>query len=213
MRTSSSIISVDRQPARGVDDHQVAAGAAGLLDAVARDRHGVRRALLAVHRDADLGAEHRELLGGRRAVDVAGHQQRGPALRVEVARELGRAGRLAGSLQPGHQHDRRRTRCERQGDVGLAHQGGELVRDDLHDLLVRRQGLHHLGAPRPLADRRGELLHHGQGDVRLEQGEADRPHRGVDVGRGELAPAPQAGEDTLQFLGERVEHRQPVTLA
>ncbi len=75
-----------------------------------------------------------------------------------------------------------------------------------------RERVHHLGALGARRDRRGQLLDHGQADVRLEQRQADRAHRLVDVGVGELAPALQAGEDPLQLVGERVEHRQPLTL-
>ena len=51
------------------------------LDPAPRDRGGVG-ALLAVHRDADLRPEHRQLLGRGRPVHVAGHEHRGAALGV-----------------------------------------------------------------------------------------------------------------------------------
>ena len=154
-----------------------------------------------------------QLLGGGRAVHVAGHEHRRAALGVEVARELGRAGRLARALQARHQDDGRRLGRQRQGDVGLAHQRGQLVAHDLHDLLVGRERLHHLGALGARRDGRRQLLHHRQADVGLEQRQPDRPHRRVDVGLGELPAAPQAGEDPLQLVGERVEHGRPAMLA
>ena len=43
-------------------------------------------------------------------------------------------------------------------------------------------------------------------DVRLEQGEADLAHGGVDVGLGDAAAAGQAGEGLAQAVTERVEH-------
>ena len=177
MRTSSSIISASmvRRPAVSTITRS-RPGLAGRLDAVARDGDRVA-ALLAVHRDVDLLAQHGQLLGGRRAVDVAGHEHRGAPLGAEVPRQLGAAGGLAGALQAGHQHDRGRLGRERQGDVGLAHQRRQLLADDLHDLLVRGQRVHHLGALGARGDGGRELLDHGQADVRLEQRQADRAHR------------------------------------
>ncbi len=110
-RTSSISVVVDRQPAGGVDDDDVAPEALGLGERRRGDRHRVGR--LAEDGDADLAAEHAELLDGGRALQVGADEQRVAALLLEPAGELGRGGRLAGALQPGEQHDRRRLRPHR----------------------------------------------------------------------------------------------------
>ena len=76
----------------------------------------------------------------------------------------------------------------RQPRRGAAHQGRELLVDDLDDLLVRRQRRHDLAARRPRLDRIGQLLDDRQADVRLEQRQPDRPHRLVDVRRRSACP-------------------------
>ena len=132
--------------------------------------------------------------------------QRRAALGLEVLGQLGAAGRLAGALEPGHQHDGGRPGRHRQAHVGAAHQRGQLLVDDLDDLLVRGQRGHDLRPGGPLLDRPGELLDHGQADVGLEQGQADGPHGLVDVALAEPSPALEAGERSLQLVGQRVEH-------
>src|SRR5690242_21282992 len=57
------------------------------------------------------------------------------SLLPKVAREFAGRGRLAGALKTGHQDDRRRPGRERDVAGGAAHQLGELVGDDLDDLL------------------------------------------------------------------------------
>ena len=51
-----------------------------------------------------------------------------------------------------------------------------------------------------------ELLDHRQGDVGLEQRDADLARGGVDVGLGELALAPQVLEGVGKAVGESGEH-------
>ena len=57
-----------------------------------------------------------------------------------------------------------------------------------------------------LADAGHEVADDLEVDVGLEQGEADLPQDLVDLGLAEPAPAPEAGEDALEPVGERVEH-------
>ena len=91
-----------------------------------------------------------------------------------------------------------------EGELGVAaaHERDELLVDDLHDLLRRREALHDLGAERALLDVRHELAHDLEVDVGLEQRQADLAHGGVDVLGGELAVALEALHDALQAVGE-----------
>ncbi len=72
---------VDAEPARGVEDHDVADLALGRLDALAGDVRDAGPERGAVDRDVELLAEGLELVGSRRAVGVRGDEQRagGPA--------------------------------------------------------------------------------------------------------------------------------------
>ncbi len=121
--------------------------------------------------------------------------------------ELAGGGRLAGALQAGEQHDRRRARSERDSDGRPAHQRGELLVDDLHDDLARVQATDHVLAEAAPLDRLRERLDDLEVDVRLEQREADLAHRAVDVLLGQRPVGTQIGEGCLKLLGEGVEHR------
>ena len=70
---------VDRQAAGGVDDEDVAAEAAGLLQALGRGDDRV--AGLGEHGHVDLAAERAQLLDGGRALEVGADEQRVAALR------------------------------------------------------------------------------------------------------------------------------------
>ena len=88
---------------------------------------------------------------------------------------------------------------------GAAHQRGELLVDDLDDLLAGVELRRDLGAERALLDRRHELLDDPEVDVGLEQREADLAHGLVDVVLGQRAVGTDVGERVLELLGEGVE--------
>jgi len=58
---------------------------------------------------------------------------------------------------------------------------------DLHDLLARREALHHLGAEGALLHVGDELAHHLEVDVGLQQRDADLAHGRIDVLVAQLA--------------------------
>ena len=129
---------VDLQPARGVDDDHAIARAPRLLDAGARDLHDVLRrrdrrtpGRRAACRASRAGRSRRD--GTRRAAIEA----RLPSLALQLARELGGGGRLARALQPDQHDDRRRDGAELEPLAPLAEHRGELVVDDLDELLRR----------------------------------------------------------------------------
>ena len=87
---------------------------------------------------------------------------------------------------------------ERQVAAAAAHQLGELVGDDLHDLLARVERREHVLPERPLLHRGRELLDDLEVDVRLEQREAHLAHRLVDVVLGQLAARADVAERGLK---------------
>jgi len=199
---------VDVQPARGVDDRHVAVGARE-LDPVAGDGDGVDVRAGRIHGNPDAFGERRELVDGGGAIDVGGDEDRALAVLLEVLRELGAGRRLAGTLQTGHEDDRRRMPTEGEPRIAGAHERRELLIDDLDDLLRRGEALHHLGAQGALPDVGDEVTHDLEVDVGLEQSQTDLAHRRVDVVGGELAAPSQVLEGVLQAVGKSVEHACP----
>ena len=80
-----------------------------------------------------------------RTVHVAGHQQRPLAeLAAHQARQLGAVGGFTGALQTHHHHNGGTLGGKGQPSIGAAHQGRQLLIDDLDDLLTGGQGVQHL---------------------------------------------------------------------
>ena len=77
--------------------------------------------------------------------------------------------------------------------------------DDPEDGLVGGEALQHVLAGGSGADSLDDPLRDLEVDVRLEEGEADLPERGVDLGLGEDTLAAQGPEDPLQPLAQRFE--------
>ena len=63
-----------------------------------------------------------------------------------------------------------------------------------------------LGSERALTDGPGELPHHADGDVRIQQGTPDLADRGIDVGLGQPPLAAQGLEGGGQSIGKGGEH-------
>jgi len=201
-------LGINGQTAGGVDDHHVATGAAGLGQGSGGDHHRIADARRdhivggGVHRHVHLGGQGAQLGDGSGPLKVGTDQHRVAALGLEPAGQLGRVGRLAGTLKAGHQHDGRRLGGEADADRFTAERGGELLVDDLDDLLsgVERPG--QLLAHRPLADAALQRLDDGQVDVGFQQRQADFSQHLVDVGLGELPLAAQLGEDAFKTVGQ-----------
>ncbi len=202
-------LGVDTEPAGGVDDDDVAGGAAGVLDRVAGHLHRVADAvagLRGVHLDAGPATEHLELPDGVGALEVGGDQQRLVALALEPAGQLAGERRLTGTLEAGQHDHGRRVLGELEPPPLAAEDVDQLLVDDLDDLLGRVERLGDLGAARPLLDVRDEALDHRQGDVGLQQRQPDLARGGVDVGVGEPALAAELGEDPGQAVTQGVKH-------
>ncbi len=98
---------VDRQPAGRVEDDDVAAVLASLVDSVAAHADGVLRAALGVKADVELLTEDLQLVDGRRPLQIRRYEHRPLALGLDLLGELRTGGGLTGTLQAGHQDDRR----------------------------------------------------------------------------------------------------------
>jgi len=193
------------QPAGGVYDHEVPHGGDRLLHALPGDLDRIP-AVLAVHRNAELGGERFELVGRRRTVHVAGDEQRAPPLLLEKARKLGRGCGLAGALET-HQHDDGRDPAgEHEPGLGASHQGRELLQDDLHHHLSGCEALQDVLADGALADGRNKGLDRLEVHVGLEKRHTHFAHGGVDIGLREDASSGELAEDRLQPVREILKH-------
>src|SRR5699024_11746348 len=124
--------------AGGVEDNDVVAVVFGVLDRVFGDLHRADGSHLkdgGVH----LCADHLQLLNRSRTVDVTGDQQRAASLLAEHFGKLCRVGGLTGTLQTAHHDDGWNLGRKVDAAVGGAHQLGQLVANDLDDLLCRGQ--------------------------------------------------------------------------
>ena len=194
------------QPAGRVHDHDVAALRGRRLDAVARDGDRVAARAALEHGHVDLASERLELLDRGRALQVAGHERGLQALLDEQVRELAGGRRLAGALQAAEEDDGRRLGGERELRARGSEQLGQLLVDDLHDLLAGCQAREHLLADRALAHGGDERLDHAEVDVGLEQGEPDLAHRPIDVFLAQGSTRAQVAQRGLQLVGKRLEH-------
>src|SRR5207249_518132 len=125
----------------------------------------------------------------------------------DLARQLGRRGRLARALEAGEEDDGRAA-PELERPIARRQERGELLVDDAGDLLAGGQALEDLGADRTFADTGDEVLDDLEVHVRLEQCEADLTHRRVDVLRGHAAAARQRGERRAQAFAQCIEHAE-----
>ena len=178
----------------------------GRLDAVARDGDRIAAGAALEDGHVDLPAERLELLDGGRALQVAGHERGLQALLDEQVRELAGGRRLARSLQAAEQDHGRRLGGERELRARRSEQLGQLLVDDLDDLLAGRQARQHLLADGALAHGGDERLDDAEVDVGLEQGEPDLAHRAIDVFLAQRSARAQVAQGGLQFVRKRLEH-------
>ena len=185
------------QPPGGVQDHCVKALGIGRFHGRAGDVHRVLGRLGGMHCHPDIGPQALELLDGRGPLHVRGHEIWLLALPLEALGQLARGGGLAGALEA-HQHDRhRRFAAQIQPGRLPAQECGELLVDDLDDLLGRGQRPHDLFPHRPLPDALDEGLGDLIVDVGFKQSQAHLAQGLAHLGLIELAPAFQLLEDGL----------------
>ena len=126
--------------------------------------------------DTHFASEGFQLANRRRTVDVGADHQDGFFLPLfKEAREFGDRGRLTCTLQTRHHDYGRRLDVQIEGFITLAHDAFQLLLDNFHKDLARRQTALHLLANGTLADALNKVLHHRQGDIRLQQRHAHFP--------------------------------------
>ena len=135
---------VDREAAGRVEDDDgdallLGAGHAGTADG---DRIGdpVRH----MHRHADLPAEHRQLLDGRRSLQVGSHEHHASSLLLDPLRQLAAGGRLARALQAAKHQDGGLARLQVERVVHRPHEVDQFLVHDADELLGRIERLEHL---------------------------------------------------------------------
>ena len=126
-----------------------------------------------------------------------------------MTRQLGRCRRLARTVQPDHQDDRRGRRPRRDLVVPPVEDGRKLLVRDLDDLLTRTQALEHVLRQRPLAYLPDERPRHPEVHVRFQQRHADLPQRRVNVALRQPALVPKPVEDSVQLFRQRLKHGRP----
>ena len=147
-------------------------------------------------------AEHAKLLLRRGPARIErGHQHFLLVAGLEPLAELGGGGGLARALQADQHHHHRR----RGGEVDALRVGAEhahqLVMDDLDDHLAGGDGAHHLLADGLRLHGVGEVAHHVERDIGLEQRAAHLAHGLRDVGLAQRALAGELVEDGAKPLG------------
>ena len=189
-RASSSISSSStcRRPGRVDDQHVEARRRSPGRAPTRRSRPG--RARCPARRPSRRPlADGDQLLDRRRALGVAGRERR-PSCRSSPSSlaSFAQAVVLPGALKARHQDHGRARPTRRRGRGSRRPSAPRAPRSTIFTTCW--PGLRLSSTPAPeaaLRDLRGELLHDLEVDVRLEQREADLPHRAVDVGLGQLA--------------------------
>ena len=187
---------VDVQSTRGVEDHDVQAVRASRVEPLRRGRDGIG-AVEGEHGQLDLPAELLELVDGRRALEVAGDEPWPLRLASEQEPELRGCRRLPRALQAGEEDHGGRA-AESEPRVARAHERGELLVDDLHHLLPRREAPQDVLSERALLDRGSEVTRDLEVHVRLEEREPDLAHRLRD---GVLVEADRSGRGRRAWPG------------
>ena len=116
---------------------------------------------------------------------------------LEPVRQLARRGGLAGTLQPGHEHNRGRLRGKLHARRVLAENLDEFVAHNLDDLLARGKRGQYVLADSLDPNLVNELLDHLEIDVGLEQRQPDLAQRLVNVLLGQPGLAAKALERAL----------------
>ena len=192
---------VDVEAAGGIQNHNVVAVVFGVGNRLLGDLHWVSSTHLK-HRDADLLPHHLELFDSRRAVDVAGDQQRPLALVFKVEGQLAGMGGLACALKATHHDDGGDFRGHVNPGVNRTHQSGHLIVDNLYDLLGGGQALQYLVSNGLFGDRGDEILGHFVVDVGFQEGEAHLPHGLLHVGFFQFSLGAQPFKRFAQLIGK-----------
>ncbi len=174
------------------------------VEPLRRGRDGIG-AVEGEHGQLDLPAELLELVDGRRALEVARDEPWSLRLASEQEPELRGCRRLPRALQAGEEDHGGRA-AESEPRVPRAHERGELLVDDLHHLLPRREAPQDVLSERAFLDRGSEVTRDLEVHVRLEEREPDLAHRLRDGVLVEATAPTETAERGLELVGEGVEH-------
>ncbi len=196
---------IDLKATRSVDDQHVTSGLRRLLYCVLGE---FRRLSLAVDHDRNIDgpAKRLELIDGGRSLEICRDEQRLLSLRLDFLRQLCGGRGLTRALQANHQ-DLERCRALLQFRCFGADGPDQLFVDDLDHLLTRSYRLRYILAERSFLDPTQEGLDDSHIDVGFQKCESHLAQGLIDVLLGEFAFASKCGEDRLEPLGQRVEHR------
>ena len=161
------------QAARGIQNHHINVLAARRFDGAVGDVDRVLVRGAGEKLDTHFTRQGFQLTNGRRAVDIGTDHQHGFLVPLfKEARQLGHGGGFTSTLQTRHHNDGRRPGRQVKGLVALAHHPLQLLLDDFHKYLARRQAALHFLADGPLAHAFDKRLDHRQRNVCLQQGHA-----------------------------------------
>ena len=180
---------VDVQPAGRVEDHHVGPGRLRLFHRGLTKGHRIGGTEVRVYRQAELLADHLQLLNGSGPLQVGRCQHRLAAVPQDGLAQLAAGGRLAGPLKAAeHQHRHVAPQMERM--VYRAHQVDQFLVDDVDQLIGRVEGFQHRLADGLFAHPGHEILDHRQADVGLQQGPLHQLQPVAHVRLGESCPVP-----------------------
>ena len=193
---------VDLQTACRVQNDDIVAIVPGVCQRLAGD---LRRlcAGQGEHRRTGLLAHHLQLVNSRRAVDIAGYQHGAASLLDIKLGKLCRVGGFTVALQAAEHNDRLPLVLDVQaGGFAAAHEGYQLLIDDLDHLLGGGQALHDLLTHGALGHLCAEVLGNLIVDIGFQQSHPHLAHGGLDICLGQLAVTAQLFEYTGKAVGQ-----------
>ncbi len=170
-----------------------------------QNSHRILGRLVRVNRNAQLLANHVQLVDRRRTLQVGRHQHRPDVALQQQPSQLAAGRRFARALQAA-QHDDRQLAAQVQRRIDRAQQLDQLVVDDSHDLLTRVQRREDALPECLLGHALHEVLDDRVADVRLQQRLLDQTQAVAHVGLGKFSLTAQRLKSRLQSVLEGFEH-------
>ena len=192
---------VDVQAAGGIHNHHVTGVLTRMLHRTFRHLDRPRSAF-GEDRNADLLAEHLQLINGRRTMHIGRRQQRKTSLTLQMQCELRTEGGLAGALQSRNHDHRWRQRRKRDPDMLAPQKSDQLIVYDLDDQLSGGNAVQHILTHRPPEHVVNELTRNFVVDVGIQEDTAHLTEGLRDIRLGDFALSAQALQDFIKFSAE-----------
>ena len=205
MRKLVHQLGVDVQPAGRVENHYVGFEFLCPLDGRLAEGHRIGGIQVGVDGQAQLLAEHLQLLDGGGPLQVGGHEHRLSAALVDHPPQLAAGGRLARALQPA-EHQHRNVGAEMERVVNGPHQVDQFLADDADQLLGGTERFRDRFAGCLFADAGHEVLDDRETDVGFEQSPLDQLQALAHVRLGEPAASPQRFDRRTEAFLKRLKH-------